>query len=105
MTNAVWSTVVNSLNGTNAEMMSPKKNYARAILYEDNRSWAVTIDEEFWHDTSLHEGYAVYPATRWAEKQLKTWPHCKQLNPCTWKFGSKQDAEKFTVMFYLKWPM
>lgn len=39
----------------------------------------------------------------WAREQLATWPECSQLEHNSWGFTTRTDAEKFKILFLLKW--
>ena len=82
----------------------------KAALRKLNLSWRVRIEED-WENTpgTEHEFYYTTDYNNldirceWAEQQLSTWKSAKRLSHQEWKFSNRKEAEKFIILFNLKW--
>lgn len=80
----------------------------KAILRKVNLSWRVRIEED-WDNEEVGEIYytADYrnldERCEWAAQQLATWNTATRLSHQEWKFSKKIDAEKFIMLFNLRW--
>ena len=77
-----------------------RKTPTLIICSEEKSGWKVTIKPKFkslmYNDTDIR----VYCASQ----QLKGWGDCVQAqNFNSWLFKTKKDAEKFLILFNLKW--
>lgn len=82
------------------------------IVIEGKRnSWNLSVVEnrsDFGHDEG--GSYSYQPdnpnydfIVNWSEQELSTWKNCRRIAWNMWQFKYKQDAEKFSTLFYLKW--
>lgn len=74
------------------------------VLVRRRNKWEVTIQQNF-----PIENY-FYPledeldeAVEWSFNQLKNWKEVTRTAHDSWEFKRKRDAEKFQVIFNLKW--
>lgn len=73
-----------------------------------NLRWRVRIEED-WNDKEIGELYytenyqKLDERCEWAAEQLKNWRFVTRLSHQEWKFINKKQAEKFLVLFNLKW--
>ena len=82
----------------------------KATLRKLNLSWRMRIEED-WENTPGKEHEFYYTTdynnldTRceWAEQQLVTWKSATRLSHQEWKFSNRKEAEKFIILFNLKW--
>ena len=80
----------------------------KAAMRKINLRWRVRIEED-WGNGEAGEYYytADYrnldKRCEWAAEQLKNWKFVTRLSHQEWKFFNKVQAEKFVMMFNLKW--
>lgn len=72
-----------------------------------NLNWRVRIEEE-WNSTNGEFYYTSDYSNldlrcKWAEEQLKDWRFVTRLSHQEWKFFNKRQAEKFVILFSLRW--
>jgi len=79
----------------------------RAVVRQKNKRWTVQILSEYSYGIYKHAANShlidEHEAYVWAQKQLSTWPNCEQRHKDKWRFKNKIDAEKFMMLFNLKW--
>lgn len=98
----------------------PKYDFYKNILEKGPRIKASIIPkklgyivriEEDWYNTPLEDQQSYYTADyaeldekcNWAAEQLQDWKFVKRHSFQEWKFSRKIDAEKFVILFNLKW--
>jgi len=59
--------------------------------------WIVDNDFETLATDNLHE------AVSWTVEQLKEWPSVRRTAYDVWEFKRRRDAEKFQILFNIKW--
>ena len=80
----------------------------KAALRKVNLSWRVRLEED-WDNDEIGEVYytADYKnldeRCEWADQQLKSWKSATRLSHQEWKFSNRKEAEKFIILFNLKW--
>ena len=79
----------------------------RAVIRQVNFGWRVRI-EEVWHEGNGERYYTADYSNldlrcEWAAEQLKDWRFTTRLSHQEWKFFNRRQAEKFLIMFNLKW--
>jgi hypothetical protein len=80
----------------------------KAVLRKVNLSWRVRLEED-WDNEEIGEVYytADYKnldeRCEWADQQLKSWKFATRLSHQEWKFSNRKEAEKFIILFNLKW--
>ena len=83
-----------------------KGTMVSAILTKTlDESWKVQLVESYrTKSQDFHfEGEKLRDIVNWTEEQLKNWPYCVRSSYDTWVFQSKRKAEKFLIIFNLKW--
>lgn len=84
----------------------------KARLEKKNLLWYVRIHED-WASTPPELQYQYYTLDddkwleriEWADEQLKTWKFVKKMDSYSWAFGSKTSAEKFIMLYNLRWDL
>lgn len=70
-----------------------------ATLSHRGHFWCISLEEETSHDGSTKLDERV----EWAEQQLKDWPATTRMSWHMWYFRHRRDAEKFQILYNLKW--
>ena len=79
----------------------------KARLRHVNLAWRVRIEED-WYESDGEQYYTADYSNldsrcEWAAKQLKDWKTVTRLSWQEWKFTSRKEAEKFTILYNLVW--
>ena len=75
-------------------------------LTQRNRRWEIRLQEGYddqFDYQPLIGGDKLGEAVDWAVEQLKNWPDVRRTAYDIWEFKRKRDAEKFQIIFNLKW--
>ena len=75
-----------------------------AVLSKHNRVWKVLIDVEWpdgWAYAEKNDKFETQ--LNWTIKQLENWSDVRRMSYDTWHFRFKKDAEKFVMLYRLKW--
>ena len=69
-------------------------------------NWQINLEED-WSEASesakLSKSYLFDDAVRWTTNELSKWPEVTRKSYTQWHFKSKKAAEKFKIIFFLKW--
>ena len=80
----------------------------KPVLRKVNFYWRVRLEED-WNNEEIGEMYYTTDyqnldeRCEWARQQLSTWKTARRLSHQEWKFSKQQDAEKFIMLFNLRW--
>jgi len=82
----------------------------RPTIIKNNNGYCVFL-EEFWYDNIKAEYYDTHGASscildekvEWTTKELDNWNNVQRTAWDMWQFKYKKDAERFIVVYYLKW--
>lgn len=79
----------------------------KAKVIKKRNKWCVTFTEVWKADSDGAYTLDIDSKTfddyiEWADTELKKW-NCIRLSWDTWQFASKVEAEKFVLIFALKW--
>lgn len=107
--NDTWANVLRDLSPDydHCKEMLDKGPKIVATLKQINLRWRIRIEED-WHN---EDGELYYTSDysnldercKWAEEQLKNWRFVVRLSHQEWKFLNRKQAEKFLMMFNLRW--
>lgn len=67
--------------------------------------WTVKLSEEWIIDSDFRPITTdnLSEAVDWTVEQLQHWSSVRRMSYDMWEFESKRDAEKFQILFNLKW--
>lgn len=107
--NDTWTDVLRDLQ-PDYDKLSDLIKYGpkiRAVARRINFGWRVRIEEEWGTSDGEHYYTADYSnldsRCEWATEQLKDWKFVTRLSHQEWKFFNRKQAEKFVVMYNLRW--
>jgi len=87
-------------------VMSNQPEIKILITKVTNNNWRVDL-EEHWPDSvdefKNSSSQRLDEAVKWAVKELDNWPGVLRKSYTNWQFRSKREAEKFKIIFGLKW--
>lgn len=74
-------------------------------LVNVKNKWTVKLQEEWIVDSDFRPITTdnLSEAVDWTINQLKNWTTVRRTSYDIWEFKSKKDAEKFQILFNLKW--
>ncbi len=74
-------------------------------LSQRGRKWIIILQEEFnlINDHNYLVEDHLGEVVNWSTNQLVNWKNVRRIAYDQWEFKTKKDAEKFQVMFNLKW--
>lgn len=107
--NSNWTDVLKQIEPEYDTLSDVMKNgpNVRAVIRNINRGWRVRIEED-WGPSNGEYYYTAGTGNldsrcEWAAEQLKDWKFVGRLSHQEWKFLRRKDAEKFIMMYSLKW--
>ncbi len=76
-----------------------------ADLSQRGRKWVIALQEDLdlIDNNKLYSEDYLGEKVDWSVKQLETWSNVKRISYDQWEFKTKKDAEKFQLIFNLKW--
>jgi len=72
------------------------------LTHATGPNWLLTLKEE-WPNDFNHNNSVLADCLEWTDSTLNNWEVCRRLARDMWHFKSKNDAEKFLILFHLKW--
>jgi hypothetical protein len=66
-------------------------------------NWLLKLAEEWPNDVNNGDSSLLEKCVEWTDNMLNNWEGCRKLARNMWHFKSKHDAEKFLILFHLKW--
>jgi len=87
-------------------VMSDQPDIKLLITKISNNSWRLDVEEQW--DSGVDEykysgSLRLDQAVKWITKELESWPNVTRKSYTHWNFRSKKEAEKFKIVFGLKW--
>jgi hypothetical protein len=105
-----WAQMLEQINPeyTTLKFIVENGPEVKVNLRKVNLSWRVRLEEN-WDNEEVGEVYytADYQnldkRCAWAGEQLSSWNTATRLSHQEWKFSNRKDAEKFIMLFNLRW--
>jgi hypothetical protein len=73
------------------------------LTHATGPNWLLTLAEEWPNDFNNINLSLLANRVEWTDNSLNNWEGCRRLGWNIWNFKSKNDAEKFLILFHLKW--
>lgn len=75
------------------------------VIEKTKNRWKITLTEKWIleNDFRLLSNDHLKEAVDWSTEQLQGWPDVNRMAYDMWFFKRKRDAEKFQILFNLKW--
>lgn len=75
------------------------------VLQKQKNRWKITLTEKWIleNDFQLVGNDHLKETVEWSIEQLQDWPDVKRMAYDMWFFKRRRDAEKFQILFNLKW--
>lgn len=102
-----WKSILKALEPEFDRLVATMHNGSKVVpdLTQIKNKWTITLQEEWVVDSDFKPITTdnLSEAVNWTIEQLRDWPLVRRTAYDIWEFKRKRDAEKFQVLFNLKW--
>lgn len=105
-----WQSILKDLEPSIDRLTFIMENgpYIKPVLYPvKSKKWRITLEEIWPEDINLSHKYTnsslLNDAVNAVSIELDQWAGVTRQSWDTWDFSSKRDAERFIIMYNLKW--
>lgn len=73
------------------------------LVQIDADIWSVRLDEIWPTNFAVVDSYRLDERLNWASTELEKWPKVSRSDWNSWIFHNHRDAERFLILYNLKW--